>query len=621
VKSDAAIKIAVLPGDGIGQEVIDAALPIFEALKMPVELNRSDIGWACWQRAGRPIPDHAWELIRRCDTTLLGAITSKPPREAHQELIPALQKKKLEYVSPLIQLRQQLDLFANVRPCFNIIDEKKTFNYCIIRENTEGLYAGFDFYPLPASLLSLLKQHPHWQSIPSQELSCTLRLQSKQGLERLFKYSFEYAHKNGFTRVTFADKPNVLRKSGAFARDIFESIAMIYPHIKADILNVDAVALWLIKRPEEFGVVVAENMFGDLLSDVGAAVMGGLGFAPSANIGHKGCYFEPVHGSGPRIKKNSANPSAMFLTISMLMRHFGYSELATVTRQAVVSVVQEGRFITYDLGGNSSTVDMAQAIIEKAQQLGVHSNQGAIDAYQFQAPAGKPRDLDIVDGCEQLCLKTKIEQLKQFSSAEISDALDAFNVEGALLNLKPLTFGQKLIGPAYTIQFSPYTTISTTFKSAANYIDDVPAESVIVVDNQARMDCTVWGNILTEVALLKHISGTIVNGAVRDANLIRETSYPLYCLGHYMRSGKNRVYKKGEQCPVIIGGVVIHPGDLIFADDDGVVVIPIRLIDEVICKAANVQKTEQKIIAAVKAGTRLEQARRDYRYDKPWLGK
>ena len=139
----------------------------------------------------------------------------------------------------------------------------------------------------------------------------------------------------------------------------------LYPHIHADILNVDAVALWMIRRPEQFGVIVTENMFGDILSDVAAGIMGGLGFAPSANIGLKNSYFEPVHGSGPAMKKNSANPSAMFLSISMMLAQLGYETQAQKIVAAVTQVVKNNRFTTYDLGGVATTIEMANAIIEQ----------------------------------------------------------------------------------------------------------------------------------------------------------------------------------------------------------------------------------------------------------------
>ncbi len=322
--------------------------------------------------------------------------------------------------------------------------------------------------------------------------------------------------------------------------------------------------------------------------------MGGLGFAPSANIGHTGCYFEPVHGSGPRIKQNSANPSAMFLTIGLLLNHFGYSQQADAIKQAIINVVRKGHFLTYDLGGKSSTIDMAQAIISAASSCPTTNTM-------TQGPA------------------KQIAQLHQFSSTEISDALDACGVECALLHIKPLTQGKKLIGPAYTIQYSAYEQNTPEFRPASDYIDNVPAQSVILIDNQARVDCTVWGEILTHVALNKGISGTIVNGAVRDVGQIRKTNYPLFCIDHFMRSGKSRVYKTGEQCPITISGITIYPGDFMFADDHGVVIIPIQLIDAVILKALNIQQTEKKIILAVNAGARLDQARKDNRYDQPWL--
>lgn len=357
------ITLAVLPGDGIGEEVTLAAIPVFSALNIPVKLSFGDVGWPFWQAEGNSIPDRTWQLVHQVDATLLGAATSKPHREAKAELARELQKEPLHYVSPIIQLRQALDLFANVRPCFNIKGEGDNFNFCIIRENTEGLYAGFDYHPLPPSLQNLLAEKPAWKNKAPYDLSCSLRLQTKSGLKRLFEFAFEYADKKNMLQVTLADKPNVLRQSGAFAREIFESIAMRYPHVQAEILNVDAVALWMIRRPQQFGVIVAENMFGDILSDVGAGLMGGLGFAPSANMGEKGCYFEPVHGSAPRMPKNRANPSAMFLTIALLLEHFAYLEEAERIKKAVAQVVKLRQKVTYDLGGNATTQEMARAVI------------------------------------------------------------------------------------------------------------------------------------------------------------------------------------------------------------------------------------------------------------------
>jgi len=215
-----------------------------------------------------------------------------------------------------------------------------------------------------------------------------------------------------------------------------------------------------------------------------------------------------------------------------------------------------------------------------------------------------------------------LKRLSSVSTSEISDALDASGIEGALNGIKSINPGRKLIGPAYTLKYAPYhASTNKTFVGAANYIDHIQSNSVIVIDNEGREDCTVWGDILTETALHKKISGTVVNGAVRDVAGIRQTPYPVFAKHIFMRSGKNRVYKCQEQEPLSIQNITIFPGDIIFADDNGVLVIPQGILHEVIEKAVNIKKTEQNIISAVKAGYTLEQARKDYGYDKPWLRK
>ncbi|GAA5108396.1 hypothetical protein GCM10023261_10610 [Bartonella jaculi] len=190
-------------------------------------------------------------------------------------------------------------------------------------------------------------------------------MQTRFGLERLFEYAFSYAREHGLRRVTFADKPNVMRESGQFAQEIFEKVAQNYPEIEADIHNVDAVALWIATKPEQFGVIVAENMFGDILSNFAAGVMGGLGLAPSAHVGSKIAYFEPVHGSAPRIAgQNKANPSAMLYTTALLLDHLGFKDAAQQLSESVDQVIRAGKTITYDLGGGeASTRQMAEAVL------------------------------------------------------------------------------------------------------------------------------------------------------------------------------------------------------------------------------------------------------------------
>lgn len=364
-------KLLVLPGDGIGREVCDAALPVLKLLHLPIEVQFGEIGWECWQRDGDPVPDTTWEQIAASDAVLLGAITSKGKKEAEAELLPALQGKNQKYVSPVIQMRQRLDLFANVRPVQHMLGNRKPFRCCVIRENTEGMYSGLDKHGVPKALQEMLK-HPNLEKSGPENATFSVRLQTKFGMERLFRYAFSYAIEQQYTRVTLADKPNVLRESGQFAADLFYAIAAEYPEIKADIQNVDAVALWLERRPQAFGVIVAENMFGDILSDLAGGVMGGLGLAPSANVGNQICYFEPVHGSAPKMAgKGRANPAAMFMTIGLTLRHLGFNESAARIEAAVKSITQRGKTVTYDLGGNANTQEMAQAILAEIAQPSV----------------------------------------------------------------------------------------------------------------------------------------------------------------------------------------------------------------------------------------------------------
>jgi len=356
-------KLLMLPGDGIGREVCDAALPVFDLLDLPITLEYGDIGWECWRNGGDPVPDATWHQIEAADAVLLGAITSKGKHDAEAELVPTLQGRGLKYVSPVIQLRQRLELFANIRPAQHLVGNRRPFRCVVIRENTEGLYAGMDWRGVPADMSEWVR-HPNLDRSGANEATMSVRLQTRFGLERLFRYAFEYAQANQHTRVTLADKPNVLRESGQFAADIFHAIAADYPQIEADIQNVDAVALWLVRRPESFGVIVAENMFGDILSDLAGGVMGGLGVAPSANVGNRVCYFEPVHGSAPRMAgKSRANPSAMFLSIALALRHLGFYDAAQRIETAVRQIIRQGKCLTYDLGGAASTAAMAAAIL------------------------------------------------------------------------------------------------------------------------------------------------------------------------------------------------------------------------------------------------------------------
>ncbi|WP_219813376.1 isocitrate/isopropylmalate dehydrogenase family protein [Rathayibacter rathayi] len=358
--------IAVLPGDGIGREVMSAAVPVLERLCPSFELVAGEIGWECWREEGDPIPARTWELVRASDATLLGAVTSKPAREAAAELSPGLDPASCVYVSPVVQLRQQLGLTVNVRPILDL--RGGAFDFVVVRENTEGLYAGYDEFPLTEPLWSVVASHPNAALSGPSGTSATVRLQTRSGLESLLRAAFALASsRRGF--VSVADKPNVLRQSSRLVREVLESVAADFPAVESEIINVDAAAMWIVTRPSRFDVLVAENMFGDILSDVGAGVMGGLGLASSSNVGTEHAYFEPVHGSAPRlVGTGRANPMAMFLTIAAMLDHLGDTAKARRLRQAVGDVLREGRFVSDDLGGSASTTEVAREVFAKVDR-------------------------------------------------------------------------------------------------------------------------------------------------------------------------------------------------------------------------------------------------------------
>ncbi|GAA1458889.1 isocitrate/isopropylmalate dehydrogenase family protein [Williamsia maris] len=356
--------IAVLPGDGIGPEVVEAALPILDAVGVGWAVEFGEIGWGCWRREGEPIPSATWDLIERADATLMGAITSKPPREAEAELPADLQGTGRRYASPVIALRRRLGLYANIRPITDLYGAD--FDFVVIRENTEGLYAGYDYRGLDDDLWNLVGDHPGAVESGRDDTAVALRLQTRSGLDRIFRCAFDRAAAGGFTRVTLADKPNVLRASGELARERFDAIAAEHPEVEAHTANVDAVAMQMVRSPESFGVIVAENMFGDILSDLGAGVMGGLGLASSANVGGRGSLFEPVHGSAPDIAgRGVANPFATILTVGQMLAELGAPDESARVRAAVREAVQHGAVVTPDLGGTASTADAAAEVVRR----------------------------------------------------------------------------------------------------------------------------------------------------------------------------------------------------------------------------------------------------------------
>ncbi|MEM0090951.1 MAG: isocitrate/isopropylmalate dehydrogenase family protein [Nitrososphaerota archaeon] len=366
-------KIAVLPGDGIGVEVIKAALMVLEAANFDAEYIHGDIGWEFWCKEGNPLPDRTLKIIKETDCALFGAITSKPKEDAEKELAPELRGKGFTYYSPIIRLRQELDLYACVRPCKafsgNPLNYRDGIDIVIFRENTEGLYAGVEFYPLSRKVFDALCENvrmKEFEKFGLENVAVSLRVMTKQACERIVRAAFEYARKHKRRSVTVVDKPNVLRETGGLMLSVARKIAAEYPDIEYREANVDAMCMWMLKNPLEHDIIVAENMFGDILSDLAAQLVGGLGFAYSGNIGDNYAIFEPVHGSAPKhAGKNKANPIAAIMAGKMMVEWLGEVEVARAIEEAVAEVILEGKLRTYDMGGQTTTTEMAEGIASK----------------------------------------------------------------------------------------------------------------------------------------------------------------------------------------------------------------------------------------------------------------
>jgi len=380
-------RIAWMPGDGIGNDVMEATRIVLDAMKFDAEYVPADIGWEFWCKEGNPLPDRSIEILKSSTCALFGAITSKPQDDAKQELAPELKSKNLVYFSPIVQLRQLFNLHTNMRPCKsypgNPLNYRGTaianpsggdvaIDQVVFRENTEGSYGGVEFYPLPESVYTALCANPKmkpWKDKGLDNVALSTRIVSVAGCTNICKQAFEYAKKTGRKRVTLVEKPNVLRETGGLMTRIFRKMAKEYEAagIWADEANIDAICMWMFKNPQDYSVLVAENMFGDIVSDLCAGLVGGLGFAPSANLGDKYAVFEPTHGSAPKYAgQYKVNPHAMLLTAKLMFDWLGESQRATQLESAVAKVIKEGKVKTYDMGGKNTTLEVAKEVAKYA---------------------------------------------------------------------------------------------------------------------------------------------------------------------------------------------------------------------------------------------------------------
>lgn len=366
-------KIAVLAGDGVGKDVTEAAMIVLKKISLDAEYIYGDVGWEFWCKDGEPLPERTVELLKSTDCCLFGAITSKPKQEAAAELIPELQGKGLIYRSPIVRLRQLFDLYTNLRPCKaypgNPLVYKEGIDLVVFRENTEGLYAGIEWHPVPDNVRAAIDSHPNakkFTGTSNDDMAASVRLFTRKGCQRILRAAFEYANTHNRLSVTVVEKPNVIREtSGLMIREA-RKIAEDYTNVLLWEANVDAMAMWLLKNPLEYDILVASNMFGDIISDLCGQLVGGLGFAASANIGDSYALFEPTHGSAPKYAgQYKVNPMAMLISVKLMLDWLSEQDMADALDKAIAAVIAEGKVRTYDMGGTNTTLEVAQAVADR----------------------------------------------------------------------------------------------------------------------------------------------------------------------------------------------------------------------------------------------------------------
>jgi|TARA_B100000315_G_scaffold188911_1_gene178682 3-isopropylmalate dehydrogenase len=392
--------IVAMPGDGIGKVVLDEAIRVLNVAGFDADYVEGDIGWEFWCSEGNPLPQRTLDLIAEHKIGLFGAITSKPKDEAFNELDSVLQEKGLAYASPIVGLRQHFGLDICLRPCRtykgnplnfirkggnDTIDEPQV-DVAIFRQNTEGLYGGVEWSDPPPQVYDALMTHPKFKQnfgdTPVEEVSVSTRIFTKRCTERILRAAFNHAKKYSYKSVTVCEKPNVIRETSGMMYKMAQEIQKAdFPEIELWNTNIDAQMMWLTKNPENYGVIVAGNMFGDIVSDGFAGLIGGLGFAcsaqynPETGIG----VFEPTHGSAPKYADypvSIVNPIAMIESACMMLDFIDEQIIANKIRIAITEIIAEGKVRTYDMAkmsgspnvikhGAASTTQMVDAIITK----------------------------------------------------------------------------------------------------------------------------------------------------------------------------------------------------------------------------------------------------------------
>jgi len=372
-KNGGKYRIAWLPGDGIGVDVLEATKIVLDKLQLNAEYLPADIGWEFWCKEGDAFPARTVDLLKKVDAAMFGAITSKPVKAAEAELVPELKGKGLTYRSPIVRMRQLFDLYICLRPCKaypgNPLNYKEAIDLVVFRENTEDLYAGVEFNPVPSGVAEAIakesKPFAPFKDLPGDQYAISVKVNTRKGSERILRAAFDYAKKFGRKKVTVVHKANVVRATDGLFLEIAKDVAKDFPGIQMDDANVDAICMWLLKNPFNYEVLVAPNLYGDIISDLCAQMVGGLGFGCSGNIGDQLAVFEPSHGSAPKYAAQyKVNPIASILAAKMMLDWLGEEEMGAALEKAVAEVIRKGKVRTYDMGGSATTLELGQAIAD-----------------------------------------------------------------------------------------------------------------------------------------------------------------------------------------------------------------------------------------------------------------
>lgn len=326
-------KITMIPGDGIGPDISTAAKKVLEATGVPIEWEEQIAGEGAIEQFGTPLPEQVLESIRRNKVALKGPLTTPVGTG---------------FRSVNVALRKELDLYANVRPAKTYEGIKSRYDdvdLVVVRENTEDLYAGVEH-------------------MVGEDAAESIKIITRKGSERICRFAFEYARKNKRRKVTAVHKANIMKCTDGLFLEVAGYVAKEYPDIEFEDRIVDNMSMQLVQKPELYDVMVAPNLYGDIISDICAGLVGGLGLAPGANFGHEVAIFEPVHGSAPKYAgMDKANPTAIILSGVLMLRYLKEEEAADKVENALAQVIREGKKVTYDLGGTASGSEMAEEII------------------------------------------------------------------------------------------------------------------------------------------------------------------------------------------------------------------------------------------------------------------